>query len=210
VATICRQRGARWWGLVGAATLAAGALPAGPVTAAARTRVIPIRPVTAQGHLQPGYRITQRFTQGTCEAGSDVLSGVYRCFAGNFVFDPCWADDASSAPGVYCQSEPWSRDVAHLSLKQPLVASPGGPLAIWGLQLSGGQRCIAAQGAHSFFDGGRYTVNFFCPGSLVLLNQAKQTGAVWTIGTARTKGGGFVLGRPANIAIAWQGLPSHL
>ena len=53
-------------------------------------------------------------------------------------------------------------------------------------------------------------MNFFCPGSLVLLNQAKQTGAVWTIGTARTKGGGFVLGRPANIAIAWQGLPSHL
>jgi len=192
------------------AALVAALAPATTVTAATATRIVHFTPVTASDHLAPGFKVTQRFAHGMCEPGSDVLPGAYRCFAGNFVIDPCWPDKATASPGVYCPTAPWSHDVAHISLSQRLTASPGGPQGVWGLQLAGGQRCIAAQGAHDSFDNGRYTVNFFCPGSLVLLNQADRSGATWTILEATGSGNGYTLGSAASIAIAWLGVPSHL
>jgi hypothetical protein len=175
------------------------------------TRTITISPVTGADRLSPGYRVTQTFHSGTCEAGSDVLSGVYRCFAGNYVLDPCWAD-RSGAPKqlVDCVLEPWTHSVTRIELTQPLAASPGGRRSIWGLALTGGQRCLALQGAHSGFDGGRYIVNFACTNSLGLVNEPNRSRPSWTIREARVHGASDVLGPTAVIATAWYGSPSHL
>jgi hypothetical protein len=175
------------------------------------TRAITIHPVTGADRLSPGYRVTQTFHSGTCEAGSDVLAGVYRCFAGNYVLDPCWADrSAAPKPLVDCVLEPWTHAVTRIELTQPLAASPGGPRSIWGLTLAGGQRCLALQGAHSGFDGGRYIVNFGCTASLGLVNKPNRSRPSWTIREARVHGASDVLGPTAVIATVWYGSPSHL
>ena len=175
------------------------------------TRTITINPVTSGDRLSPGYRVTQTFHGGMCEAGSDVLSGVYRCFAGNYVIDPCWPD-RSGAPKqlVDCVLEPWSHAVTRIHLTHPLAASPGGPRQIWGLALDDGQRCLALQGAHSGFDGGRYVVNFGCTSSLGLVNEPDRSRRSWTIREARVRGTSETLGPVVAIATVWYGSPSHL
>ena len=174
------------------------------------TRTITINPVTAGDRLSPGYRVTQTFHGGTCEAGSDVLSGVYRCFARNYVIDPCWPDhSAAPKPLVDCVLEPWSHAVTRIYLTHPLAASPGGPRQIWGLALDDGQRCLALQGAHSGFGGGRYVVNFGCTSSLGLVNEPDRSRRSWTIREARVRGTREILGPAVAIATVWYGSPSH-
>ena len=161
--------------------------------------------------MSPGYRVTQTFHNGTCEAGSDVLAGVYRCFAGNYVIDPCWPDhSAAPKPRVDCVLQPWSHSVTRIDLTQPLAASPGGPRHVWGLALTGGQRCLALQGTHSGFDGGRYIVNFACMSGLGLVNEPDRSQRTWTIREARAKGANEVLGPRVTIATVWYGSPSHM
>jgi hypothetical protein len=50
-------------------------------TATTGTHIIKISPVTSSDTLKPGYTVVQTHYNGTCEAGSDVMAGVYRCFA---------------------------------------------------------------------------------------------------------------------------------
>jgi len=196
--------------LVAGLTATAGASRVPARAAVAATQMVRVIPVTAHDRLKPGYSIASRLHNGMCEPGSDVLAGVYRCFAGNFVVDPCWPDESSSTPAVDCVLDPWKHQVVRITLRSRLTASPGGPLVPWGLQLSTGQRCVAAQGTHSGIDNNRHILNYDCSPKLALVDQPNRSATVWTIREAISRGGNEVLGPTVAIAKVYYGLPSHL
>ena len=183
---------------------AAGAVGA-PAAAAAGTRILKVSPTTAEGVLAPAYAIGQSVARAHCEAGSDVLAGVYRCFAGNEVLDPCWAE-SGAAPAVLCLPAPWSHEVIRLALQAPLETSPPGPLEVWGVRLASGQRCLAAQGAHGLISA--RVVDYECPDRLVLVGQPDRGHAEWRIREAHVTHGGGRLGSVVGITTAWYGLAS--
>jgi hypothetical protein len=176
---------------------------------AAPTRIVKISPVTSSDILKPGYTIGETHYGGTCHWGSDVMEGVYRCFAGNGVYDPCWAETNTR---VGCLPNPWSHRVVRINVNAALEASPFGRFYVWGVQLSTGQKCVAAQGAHDSFQ--HHIVNFACGHSyqLVLLDHPNERKSPWTIRTAvyHRQGNHYSYAGVARITMAWYGLPSQL
>jgi hypothetical protein len=175
------------------------------------TRVVSVSPETAADTLKPGYRVGFHRTGESCEDRSDVLSGAYRCGGAIGIFDPCWADATTTLPAVSCLFAPWSREVFRLVLTTPLGRSAVGPVYVWGMQLSSGQRCIAYQGAHGSFRG--HPVNYYCSGggALELIGRPDASRPAWRIREVHTDAKGTRhYGPNATIAIAWFGLPSPL
>jgi hypothetical protein len=175
------------------------------------TRVVSVSPETSEDTLKPGYYVGFHRAGMTCEDGSDVLSGDYRCGGSVGIFDPCWADATTTLPAVSCLFAPWSREVFRLVLTAPLAPSVPGPVYVWGMQLSSGQRCLAYQGAHGSFDG--QPVNYYCTesASLDLLGRPDASRPAWRIREVYTDAKGRQhYGPTVTIAIAWFGLPSAL
>lgn len=188
-------------------TIALLALAGAPAASASPTQVVKVSPTTASGALQSGYSIASTVQKAKCEAGSDVLAGVYRCFAGNFVYDPCWALATAPTPAVVCLAAPWATKATQLDLSAPLEASEPGPLIVWGIKLTTGQRCAALQGAHGSFKG-RF-VNFACNRRLDLLGKPDRAHARWTIRELRLGAHGHESYGPVEgIDKVWYGLPS--
>ena len=71
-----------------------------------RRHAVYLRPVDANGHLQPGYQITKRHGHANCLASSEATGNAYRCFAGHIVYDPCWVEGTKTF--VICLAAPWS------------------------------------------------------------------------------------------------------
>lgn len=174
---------------------------------AAPTRTVKISPVTASDTLKPGYTVGATHYGGKCEAGSDVMAGVYRCFAGNGVYDPCWAETNTR---VGCLPNPWSHRVVRINVNVELEVSEPGPWYVWGVQLSTGQKCVAEQGTHDSFHG--HIVNFACGSNyqLVLLDKLNEHVSPWQIREAyyHRQGNHYTYGGVAKITLAWYGLPS--
>jgi hypothetical protein len=173
------------------------------------TRQVYVSPVTGAGAAVSGYRVTVRAARAQCSAGSEAIGQAYRCFAGNVVYDPCWAEKAP-APTVLCVADPWLRTAAELRVAAPLgaISGTGGTTAAepWGVQLSGGQRCALAQGAHNAFAG--QVIDYYCPSGLSLLRGLDRKTATWTARSVVDKSGQPVAGPLEKIAIAWYGSPA--
>jgi hypothetical protein len=182
----------------------------GPVSppAAPRTRQVDVSPVTTAGAPVAGYRVTSTAEHAQCSEGSEAIGQAYRCFAGNAVYDPCWAEKAT-APTVLCVADPWLRTAARLRVSSPLGPIPAeggaGPAEPWGVQLAGGQRCTLAQGAHGVFHG--TVVDYYCTPELSLLRGIGRAGATWTVRSVLDKSGQLSAGPTEKIAIAWYGRP---
>jgi hypothetical protein len=188
-------------------TIALLALAGAAKASASPTLVVKVSPTTASGELASGYTIAGTIGKAKCEAGSDVLAGVYRCFAGNFVYDPCWALSASPTPAVVCLPTPWATKATQLDLSAPLEPSEAGPLIVWGIKLATGQRCAALQGAHGSFKG--HFVNFACNHHLDLLGKPDRAHAGWTIRELHLgEHGHDSYGPVESIAKVWYGLGS--
>jgi hypothetical protein len=171
------------------------------------TRVVSVSPETAQGTLKPGYYVGFHRDGVSCQDSSDVLSGAYRCGGSLGIFDPCWADATTTLPAVSCLFAPWSREVFRLVLTAPLAPSAVGPVYVWGMQLAGGQRCLAYQGTRSFFD--RRPIDYYCGDSLELIGRPDASRPAWRIRELFTDTHGRPrYGPTVTIAIAWFGLPS--
>jgi hypothetical protein len=174
------------------------------------TRQVHVSPVTAAGARVAGYRVTSRAAHAQCSQGSEAIGQAYRCFAGNAVYDPCWAEKAGS-PTVLCVADPWLRTAAELQVSSPLGPIPaeggGGPGEPWGVQLAGGQRCVLAQGAHGSFDG--TVVDYYCTPGLSLLRGLDRSAATWTARSVIDKSGKLSAGPTQKIAIAWYGSPAR-
>lgn len=177
--------------------------------AGVQTRVVQVRPVTSDGVPVPGYRTTSRAADATCEPGSEAIGQAYRCFAGNYVYDPCWAAQASTTT-VLCVADPWQRTDARLEVSAPLPAIPneGGIGEPWGVQLGTGQRCLLVQGAHPMFAG--RVVDYICGGHLGLLRPVHKGTRPWSAQSVHLATSGQITsGATVSIVVAWFGSPNR-
>jgi hypothetical protein len=187
--------------LLAASLLVAAVLPAS-ASAAARTRVVHVSPLTKSGHVRPGLRVVST-KPGTCLPSSEAVPGAYRCFSdSNLVLDPCWKAGAHT---VLCLPAPWARTATRMRVRGRLAKPSGGAASLpWGVKLRGGERCVLLQGASSVVGGRR--VNYGCSRTRFLAGRPDRHHAVWRIRRARLKSGGrFVLGAAAAIATAYYG-----
>ena len=184
--------------------------PGGQAVTPPRTQQVHVSPVTAAGAPVAGYRVMSRATGAQCSLGSEAIGQAYRCFAGNAVYDPCWAAKSAS-PTVICLADPWLHAVDELQVNSPLGPVPaeggGGAGEPWGVQLAGGQRCALAQGAHGTFDG--KVVDYYCTPTLSLLRGLDRGSATWTAESVIVKSGKLSAGPTDKIAIAWYGRPAQ-
>lgn len=175
-------------------------------TAAAATTAKAYSPFAADGALAPGLR-AHPASGGTCDTGSFVIPGptVFRCFAGDVIRDPCFADVAGSTaerPLVVCAGSPWARDVVRLRVHGTLDASGGAPADAppWALQLASGRRCTFNEGASPAIGGLRQS--YTCDKGRFLYGTPDRGGATWRIRQARSPRGGHL--RTVVIATAWS------
>jgi hypothetical protein len=181
----------------------------GAPTANPATRQVRISPVTASGTPAGGFRVAATAVNAMCEPGSEAIGQAYRCFAGNAIYDPCWAEKAAT-PAVVCLPYPWSRSEVILRLRASLGAVPGqggpGLGEPWGVELAGGQRCLLAQGAHTEFAG--RVIDYYCSARLWLLRGLSERGPVWHASSVlASKSGNQSRGPTEEIRIAWFGRP---
>lgn len=200
-------------------TVASVGVVAGPRSDGAGTRVLYVRPTTADGELKPDYRVTKTSTGAECpQTGSLLMGGdVYACHVGSGRYDPCWPGGAlGAARQVYCMFVPWSREVTELRVTAPPHPLSGrsspGP-SLWGLELSDGMRCRALLGTSGKFHG--TFVTFGClhgnPYPYLLGAPTKTNGAwririaYWHQGDGGTEGH-YTYGPLAKILVAWYGI----
>src|SRR5581483_5210050 len=141
-------------GLCGVVSISAGAsAPASTaLSSPVPTSVVHVRPVDSHGNKLSDYTITKQLKHARCNAGSEAIGTAYRCFAGNFVLDPCWVQQPKRF--AICLSEPW------------------------GVQLANGTQCGFGQGATGTVGGKR--INYFCAhAKYVLIGKIDKHGKVW-------------------------------
>jgi hypothetical protein len=183
---------------------------AGRSNARTATQQVRLSPVTRNGAPADGFRVASTAANATCEPGSEAIGRAYRCFAGNAIYDPCWAEKAAT-PTVLCLPYPWARRDIKLLVREPLgaIASNGagpGPGEPWALELAGGQRCVLAQGAHSVFAG--RVIDYYCSTKLWLLRGLTRNRPVWQASSViAAHSGKLARGPVEEITIAWFGLP---
>lgn len=185
------------------------------------TQVVQVAPVDSGYQPIAGLDIQNRGVAEECGAGSDSVGNAYRCFSGHGVYDPCWTDDANPAtPAVLCQLRPWEKRVYRFTLAQgglqPFYEPPLpiGTYEPWGVELTTGERCIAAQGAHDGFDGGHRIVDYGCANKAgkndgrVLLRGIDRSHPRWRITSAtyNVKRNRYRLGPKLRIATAWYAM----
>lgn len=175
------------------------------------TRVAYGAPVNITGQPLPAITVSTA-TRGSCNFGSDVIVDVevYRCFSGNGVYDPCWADTAG---GVLCMPAPWSTTAVNIPTSgiAPGVDVQATELDFpWAVDLTSGARCVAVQGAHGTYQG--KAIDFGCTGGpipgLSLLRGIDRSGPNWTYQSIVVSGSTMVAGPTVSVATAWYAGPA--
>jgi hypothetical protein len=188
-------------------------LVTGRLAGTAVTNVVTTAPVTAGGAAQDGLKVEVVEEAATCSAASNAVgdAAAYRCFAGHGVYDPCWAHTSEGrADEVLCQLKPWESTVYRLRSDGPLPVpdDDGKPDQSfpWGLELTTGDRCLAAQGSRSLF--GERPVDFGCdPGNLEVLRGIGRRTGVWTVDavTYNEARSGYEKAGSRQVKTAWYG-----
>ena len=197
------------------ATGATSAASPAKVGRISRTQLFNVRPVTAKSVLKPGYKVAKTLTGATCNPGSNVIERAYRCFAGNGVYDPCWAwneQHRAALDAVLCLAYPWSRNAVALRVPNGLAATTGPRTPDkgdpWGLRLANGSKCIASQFS-SPAPNGRY-VSYECEGpSLVVVGDFDTRRPLWLVRTGHWSHDRLVVGPVLSVTTAWYGLSTQ-
>ena len=184
-----------------------------PTTSASPvTSVVYVAPVGSHEEPIPGLPVSQTL-DGSCVSGSDSVQGpVYRCFSGNYVYDPCWAVATAKIPTatVLCMADPWQASVVKIVTQglPGVSAASGTDLDFpWAVQLTTGQRCLAVQGAHDDYKG--KAIDFGCQDSgLELLRGVDRSRALWSFQSVQQNGSVLTPGPAVYVSIAWFGGPS--
>jgi len=168
------------------------------------TRQVYITPVRPDGSQVSSFAATSVAARASCIPGSEAIGQAYRCFAGNHIYDPCWAVK-TAAPTVLCLEYPWSVTAARLSVTGQLSPIPyqGGIGEPWGVELADGRRCVLLQGAHPVYDG--RIVDYYCSPQLFLLRGLAKTSPVWRASSVIQRAGKTAAGPVEQIQIAWFG-----
>jgi hypothetical protein len=186
--------------VIASVVVAAGATAA--LAATPRTRVAIFEAFTSSG--APAIHVTST-VHGTCNGGSSAIdrNDAWRCFAGSFVYDPCFSSTA--APGiVLCPAGPWSGSGVEIKLTAKLTganrrapSTAGDP---WALETTSGLKCELATGATSILDHRR--ANYFCGKNKdVLWGSPSRTSEPWMIYAAPATATRLV--RHDKIGAAW-------
>jgi hypothetical protein len=185
---------------------ACGSAPGRPTAALTATRQVHVSPVGPDGSPVRGFRTMRTASHAGCEPGSEAIGRAYRCFAGNFLYDPCWAERGGT-PAVLCLAFPWSVTDIRLTLSTPLSSIPAtaAPAEPWGLELASRQRCVLLQGAHSVFAG--RVIDYYCSPRLSLLRGLVESSAVWRAASVIVVAGKQALGPSEQVKTAWYGSP---
>ena len=187
-----------------------------PAIPSGKTVVLHVRPVDDQGHLLPGFSVTDTVHGADCWDGSEEVAGAGRCGAGNYIYDPCWAEaDGPSGPSVVCLLWPWDHAVDRLLIGSELSTDPREPTgpdaSPWAVELADGQRCRIYTGAHSSLNPASEddtdVLDYYCDEAedLVLLRGLDESHLVWTARAARRDAVNdhYARVQPQSIARAW-------
>jgi hypothetical protein len=182
-------------------------------SANAATRIVYVAPVDAAGDQVEAVTVT-RTVHGQCEPGSDSVPGpTYRCFFGNFIEDPCWAD-AAVAGSVLCMTQPWSTTAVRIYVDELEPSSDPVPTSLdypWGVELTTGEKCVAFQGAHDQYRA--RVVDYGCDGAYlhagrVLLRGMHRSSPLWSFDSAWWTGKRYQPRKRVEVRVAWYGGPS--
>ena len=150
----------------------------------ARTRVVHWSPFSdTRVALRPGLIATPKYG-GDCWTGSFVVHGAHRCMAGNYIYDPCFADPTYEDT-VVCARDPFSMHVIRLRTDRVSGSHSARRGAVWAIRLASGLKCSFLQGASNVDNAGR-RLNYACYGSRAVLwgNPIRQ-GPTWHIRLTR-------------------------
>lgn len=168
------------------------------------TTVTIVKPVDRYQVLKPGWTVKHTFYGGSCSEGSEAVAGADRCFAGNYIYDPCWptVNNHNRYNGSYCPTAPWTRSGILIKGHHHSYDYARGR-STWGLALPSGNRCSIAEGAGTTYKGRR--VNYYCQHDRVsLVGAPSKSRRVWHILAIKYNKRGRVIAHwRATIAHAW-------
>jgi hypothetical protein len=156
------------------------------------------------GLLAGGVRVTKS-ARGYCWTSSDAdpRPDAWRCFVGNYIYDPCFSDTVSYSNFVVCPLYRPGSGVLRLNLTKRL---PGGTYTgdptrhtPWAVRTVSGRWCTIITGATGLIAGMR--INYGCTGGGFLLGSPRRSTPTWTIFyAANARANQF---RPIPLAAAW-------
>jgi hypothetical protein len=181
------------------------ALPA--AADAARTRVVHVTPLAADGSLKPGYEPVQLSSDGECSGSA--YEGVWRCQTTGPGIEPCWpGTDPTQSEFVdfTCMFEPWSKEVYLFEQSSARPPAGGNRKLVWGVRLAGGSRCRLSTGGGTSMAFGK-RVSYAC-GAFELIGNPNRKRRTWRIEAVRydpEKGryGGYRRAGVKRIKTAW-------
>lgn len=166
------------------------------------TRVRYVTPVDGTGQLTHGYRVGST-APGKCFSASLIADGLFRCFRGNTILDPCWQQSGQHV--VVCLPEPWSHRLARVDVVGKLPPPANFGERWWALGVGDGLsvRCLAATGAAGLVHG--RPITYVCEHGWVLLgNGPDRSSPAWTMTAARRVHGHYRVHGPVHLTGAWK------
>jgi hypothetical protein len=162
------------------ALLVAAALVA-TASAASHTKAVIYHAFTASG--TPAIHVSKT-VNGDCNGGANETNrnDAWRCFAGNFVYDPCFSS-AKAAGIVLCPRRPWGSSGVEIKLSQSLsgghTKKPSTEGLPWAMQTTSGLKCVF-QGMGPFVSTTVFA-DYACQGGTWLWNKPNRGSQPWTI-----------------------------
>lgn len=166
------------------------------------TRARRVAPVDARGHVLDGYRVTSS-ARGKCFSASLLADGLFRCFRGNTILDPCWKE--ASRHAVLCLPAPWSHRLARVDVVGKLPPPVDFGNRWWALRVGDdlAVRCMAATGAAGVVHG--KPVTYVCEHGWVLLgNGPNRSAPAWSMTAARRVGDHYRVRGSVPLTNAWK------
>lgn len=185
-------------------SLAAVVVAAAGASAATSTKTHIYQAFKSSG--KPAIKISKTVT-GTCNGGSAAINrnDAWRCFGGNFVYDPCFISTKTKGILV-CPGNPWNGSAVELKVKGKLkFGDPKKPSTSgmpWAIQTTTGLKCTIATGATTLVSKQR--LNYFClKSSEGLWGSPSRNHQPWTIYIAPARASTKKLTQRVAIRTAW-------
>jgi hypothetical protein len=136
------------------------------------------------GVIANGIKV-EKNARGYCWTSSiaDARQNAFRCFVGNYIHDPCFANQTGSSTFVLCPLYLPTSKVLRINLTKHLPTNPARPdptrYPPWAVQLEDGRWCELFTGATGDVAGMR--IAYGCTGGGVLLGSPRRSTATWSI-----------------------------
>jgi hypothetical protein len=136
------------------------------------------------GRLATSVRVAKS-ARGYCWTSSDADArpDAWRCFVGNYIYDPCFSDTVNYSNFVVCPLYRPGSSVLRINLTKRLPTNTysGDPTRHppWAVRTAAGKWCTLITGATGLIAGMR--INYGCRGGGYLLGNPRRSTSTWTI-----------------------------